>query len=237
MEQNRRRFLRKVPDELTVIQIERDEVGKVLNISEGGLSFSSISPVPRNLPVYFWFSFNLRDKIEAMGEVAWTDSSRTIGGLRFTQVSQVGREQMKKWLSRLRTEEFPEEIGGMSEEMEEEGVFAGQLVVAGTRVGSAQVRTKERFRLDTSPMRVGEPDRVAKFVSKARAYTPTLSLVGRGAADLKAAVAPVSSLAPQPALTVNPPPSRAAVAPQPALAVAQPLPLENELPKPKSSSY
>ena len=231
MEQNRRRFLRKVPDELTVIQIERDEVGKVLNISEGGLSFSSISPVPRNLPVYFWFSFNLRDKIEAMGEVAWTDSSRTIGGLRFTQVSQVGREQMKKWLSRLRTEEFPEEIGGMSEEMEEEGVFAGQLVVAGTRVGSAQVRTKERFRLDTSPMRVGEPDRVAKFVSKARAYTPTLSLVGRGAADLKASVPPVLAVAPQPALGVTQPPALAAAAPQPALAAAQPLAPKNEVPK------
>ncbi|HEX2662885.1 MAG TPA: PilZ domain-containing protein, partial [Candidatus Acidoferrum sp.] len=72
MDQNRRRFLRKVPNDLAFIQIERDEVGKVLNVSEGGLSFSSVTPVPRNLPVYFWFSFNLKDRIEAMGEVAWT---------------------------------------------------------------------------------------------------------------------------------------------------------------------
>src|SRR2546421_4793969 len=85
MDQNRRRFLRKVPDDIAFIQIERDEVGKVLNISEGGLSFSSVTPVPRNLPVYFWFSFNLKDRIEAMGEVTWTDLSRTIGGLRFTR--------------------------------------------------------------------------------------------------------------------------------------------------------
>src|SRR5205823_10911754 len=76
MDQNRRRFLRKVPDDIAFIQIERDEVWKVLNISEGGLSFSSVTPVPRNLPVYFWFSFNLQEKIEAMGEVAWTDLSR-----------------------------------------------------------------------------------------------------------------------------------------------------------------
>src|SRR2546429_6662263 len=66
MEQNRRRFLRKVPTDPAFIQIERDEVGKVLNVSEGGLSFSSVTPVPRNLPVYFWFSFNLKDRIEAM---------------------------------------------------------------------------------------------------------------------------------------------------------------------------
>src|SRR5690242_16477627 len=129
MDQNRRRFLRKAPDELTVIQIERDEVGKVLNISEGGLSFRSVMPVPRNLPIYFWFSFNLKDKIEAMGEVAWTDISRTVGGLRFTQISQTGREQIKKWLSRLRTEqippEVPEEIEVVDEEIpEEEECFA-----------------------------------------------------------------------------------------------------------------
>src|SRR5438046_10261051 len=108
MDQNHRRFLRKAPDDLSCIQIERVEVGKVLNISEGGLSFSSVTPVPRNLPVYFWFSFNLKDRIEAMGEVAWTDLSRTVGGLRFTQLSQAGREQIRKWMSRLRTEEVPE---------------------------------------------------------------------------------------------------------------------------------
>src|SRR5437667_462103 len=100
MEQNRRRFLRKVPTDPAFIQIERDEVGKVLNVSEGGLSFSSVTPVPRNLPVYFWFSFNLKDRIEAMGEVAWTDLSRTVGGLRFTQLSQGSREQIQKWLSK-----------------------------------------------------------------------------------------------------------------------------------------
>src|ERR1051325_2599503 len=138
MNQNSRRFLRKVPDDLTFIQIERDEVGKVLNISEGGLSFSSVTPVPKNLPVYFWFSFNLKDRIEAMGEVAWTDLSRTVGGLRFTQLSQAGREQIRKWLSRLRTEEVPEpeeievvlkdEIPDEPERVEE---FVPPLVAAG----------------------------------------------------------------------------------------------------------
>src|SRR5260370_3927689 len=135
MDQNRRRFLRKVPDDLTFIQIERDEVGKVLNVSEGGLSFSSVTPVPRNLPVYFWFSFNLKERIEAMGEVAWTDLSRTVGGLRFTQLSQASREQIQKWLSRLRTEPVPEpeevEVVLEDEAPEEQEAFVRQLVAAG----------------------------------------------------------------------------------------------------------
>lgn len=236
MDQNRRRFLRKAPDELTVIQIERDEVGKVLNISEGGLSFSSVMPVPRNLPVYFWLSFNLKDKIQAMGEVAWTDNSRTVGGLRFTQISQAGREQIKKWLSRLRTEEIPpevpEEIEVVDEEIpEEEECFAAQLVASGGHVLRMQPRMNE-----PGAMKTTELDRVAKFVSKARAHRPIATFAAKVAeskpsAELKTVVSPVSALTPQPAFAVTPPPMAAAVAPQPALAVAQPLALESKLPK------
>lgn len=182
MDQNRRRFLRKVPDDIAFIQIERDEVGKVLNISEGGLSFSSIMPVPRNLPVYFWFSFNLKDRIEAMGEVTWTDISRTIGGLRFTQLSQANRDLIQKWVARLRREEPPDEIDGAEEETPEpeEEALIPQLVAVGA----------------PEPVRVSQPsfpaktkglDRVARFVSKARAYKPISSFGGEIAQEPKRA--------------------------------------------------
>jgi len=182
MDQNRRRFLRKVPDDIAFIQIERDEVGKVLNISEGGLSFCSVTPVPRNLPVYFWFSFNLKDRIEAMGEVTWTDLSRTIGGLRFTQLSQTNRELIQKWVSRLRQEEPPEEIEVMEEEVPEpeEESLVPQLVAVGA---------PEPFRMNRSaaPVRTNGLDRVAKFVSKARAYKPISSFGGKVAEQPKSA--------------------------------------------------
>jgi len=182
MDQNRRRFLRKVPDDIAFIQIERDEVGKVLNISEGGLSFCSVTPVPRNLPVYFWFSFNLKDRIEAMGEVRWTDLSRTIGGLRFTQLSQANRELIQKWASRLRQEEPPEEIEVMEEEipeLEEESLIP-QLVAVGA---------PEPIRLNRSaaPVRTNGLDRVARFVSKAHAYKPISSFGGKLAEEPKPA--------------------------------------------------
>ena len=149
MEQNHRRHLRKVPDSFTFIQIERDEVGKVLNVSEGGLSFSSLTPVVRNMPVYFWVSFNLKDRIEAMGEVKWTDATRKIGGLRFTQLSQAGREQMRSWLSRLAAEQ----------------PFNDKAVPCSTSKSEPiQIRTKQ-------------PDRVARFVAKARAHVLPLSLL------------------------------------------------------------
>ncbi len=200
MDQNRRRFSRKVPDDPAFIQIERDEVGKVLNVCEGGLSFSSVTPVPRNLPVYFWFSFNLKDRIEAMGEVAWTDLSRTIGGLRFTQLSQAGREQIQKWLLRLRMEEFPEEEIEvvLEDETPEEGEeLAPQVVAAG---GPVPIRTNEPVQMRTSEMKTGEPDRVTKFVSKARAYRPIFTFGEGPAGDSKAV--------PPPALGIEPPKGR-----------------------------
>ena len=207
MDQNRRRFLRKVPNDLAFIQIERDEVGKVLNVSEGGLSFSSVTPVPRNLPVYFWFSFNLKDRIEAMGEVAWTDLSRTVGGLRFTQLSQGSREQIQKWLSRLRTEEAPRElpeeveVADDEETPEQEEALVPQLVTAST--AAMPVRANEPIPqpipIKTRERKAGgEPDRVAKFVSKARGHRPILSVEGKTAEDTRGAQAAALAIAPAP---------------------------------------
>ena len=215
MEQNRRRFLRKVPADPAFIQIERDEVGKVLNVSEGGLSFSSVTPIPRNLPVYFWFSFNLKDRIEAMGEVAWTDLSRTVGGLRFTQLSQGSREQIQKWLSRLRTEEpsreIPKEVEVVEEIPEEEEAPVRQLVTAAMPKRASEAITHP-IPIKTRERKGGEPDRVARFVSKVRGYRPLLPFQGRAAEEAKAVPPPALAMTappPLPSEPVEPPKTRA----------------------------
>lgn len=148
MDANRRRHLRKTPDELAFIQIERDEVGTVRNVSEGGLSFTSFAPVPQLGPFYFWLSFNLKDRIEAMGELAWADASGKIGGLRFTQLTQRGREQIRRWLSRLPSE------GAVEPEPVLQVVSKGERKKGGA----------------------GQLNRVARFVAKARSPRPPLSL-------------------------------------------------------------
>jgi PilZ domain-containing protein len=154
MDQNRRRHLRNMPDSFTFIQIERDEIGKVLNVSEGGLSFCSFAPVPRNLPLYFWLSFDLKDRIEAMGEVTWTDATRKIGGLRFTHVTPSSQQQIQKWLARLRlAQATPESLPLAVEEPVQQFVPMDEGVKVGKN-GS------------------NEPDRVARFVAKARACVP-----------------------------------------------------------------
>lgn len=159
MNQNRRRHARKVPDQFGFVQIEGDELGRVLNLSEGGLSFSSFTPISQNGPLYFWFSFNLKDRIEAMGEVVWTDPSRKIGGLRFTHLPNTSRRQILAWLSLLPAQPISREEA------------LPQMVAAG----------------EPARKRAGEPDRVAKFVSKARAKTFPAAV---GTAERAEAIAP-----------------------------------------------
>lgn len=148
MDKNHRQHLRKAPERFAFIQIERDEVGRVLNVSEGGLSFSSFGPVPDNGPVYFWFSFDLRNRIEAMGELAWTDLSRKVGGLRFTQLSERGRKQIREWLSQFPTRED----------------------------SSARPSPRMVQGVEVAKFSQGKPDRVANFVAKARSRSALLSL-------------------------------------------------------------
>jgi hypothetical protein len=148
MDKNHRQHLRKIPEKFAFIQIERDEVGRVLNVSEGGLSFSSFGPVPDNGPVYFWFSFDLRNRIEAMGELAWTDLSRKVGGLRFTQLSERGRKQIREWLSQFPT----------------------------LQTSSAAPRTRIAHEVEVAKLSRNKFDRVANFVAKARSRSPMLSL-------------------------------------------------------------
>src|SRR5258708_26231135 len=139
---DRRQELRKVPDKLAFLQLERDDGGTVLDVSEGGLRFETFAPVHQNGPVHFWFSLNLRDRIEAWGELVWTTAAKKSGGLRFLRLSEEARAQIREWISRSSPQEVPDEE------------FLRRAVAAATpaSIGSS------------------EPDAVAKVVAKARPH-------------------------------------------------------------------
>ncbi len=95
-----RRQLRTVPDTLVFIQLDHDDGGQVLNLSEGGLSFEAFAPVHQKRgPIHFWFSLDLSERIEAIGKLAWTDATRRVGGLRFLELSPNARNQIRNWMS------------------------------------------------------------------------------------------------------------------------------------------
>jgi hypothetical protein len=137
---DRRQKLRKMPDKFAFLQLERDDGGSVLDVSEGGLRFETFDPVPQSGPVHLWFSLDLRERIEAWGEVVWINTAKKCGGLRFLRLSEEGRGQIREWLARSTRQADPEE----------EFVRRGVVTEMPARTGAS------------------ETDAVARFVSKAR---------------------------------------------------------------------
>ncbi len=84
------------------VNIEPNNGGIVLNVSDGGLCFHSFDPVQKNGAIRFWFADHNR-RIEAYGTLAWTDETHK-GGMRFTTLPAEAREQIRSWMSQPATE-------------------------------------------------------------------------------------------------------------------------------------
>src|SRR5205807_10447616 len=100
---DRRQKLRIVPNELVFLQLERDDGGTVLDVSEAGLGFETFAPVHQNGPVHSWFSLNLRDRIEAGGEVGWPDAAENCGGPGALPLAEEARAQIRRWMTQFST--------------------------------------------------------------------------------------------------------------------------------------
>ena len=105
----RRQTPRMKVEGLAYVTLDPDNGGVVSDISEGGLSFYSTSPVERTTKIRFWFS-QRRYKIEgdarmactrfleADTELAWKDETARRGGLRFTNLAKEDREEIRAWI-------------------------------------------------------------------------------------------------------------------------------------------
>jgi PilZ domain len=151
---DRRQQFRRVPDRFAFLQLEGDDGGAVLNVSEGGLGFSAFAPVEQEGPIHFWFSLNLNERISAWGQVAWTNDTKKQGGLRFTRLSERASRQIREWISRPLAHEVPDKR-------------LAPEAVAGL----------------PSRVTANEPDAVARFVSKVRSGRVPSLFSGENAVD------------------------------------------------------
>ena len=117
MNLDRRRQPRITPPAFTFLQMERDEGGRVVNISEEGLCFESFTSLGEANPVRLWFSFNLRDRLEATGQVVWADGARKFGGLVFTDLNEAARQQIRSLIAESSSEQEATGRNGSNGEM------------------------------------------------------------------------------------------------------------------------
>ena len=93
----RRQAPRTKAQRLAYINLEPDNGGIILNVSEGGLGFHATAPVQPAKVIHFSITERNR-RIEGEGELAWTDESRKRGGLRFISLPDEAREQVLSWI-------------------------------------------------------------------------------------------------------------------------------------------
>ncbi len=97
--QERRTSSRKTFRHLAYLSLPSDNGGIVLDASEGGLRFHSIGPIETKGPIEFRFAIDSATRITATGEIAWKDSTGKTGGLRFTQLTEEARHELRLWVS------------------------------------------------------------------------------------------------------------------------------------------
>jgi TonB family protein len=95
MNPERRRMPRKTPAEFNFIRIEQEYVGRVLNFSEEGLCFETMSPIGDQDLVQFLFSVRLLDGIEGFGNIVWMNATRNVGGIKIVHLSRTARQKIQ----------------------------------------------------------------------------------------------------------------------------------------------
>src|SRR5713101_6040464 len=99
MAHDKRKKPRKRPDQLVYVDLGSDNGGILLNASEEGFSFQAVGPVLETGTIHFRFTISKGRRVEGDGELTWTDATKKVGGLRFTNISPELREQVRGWLS------------------------------------------------------------------------------------------------------------------------------------------
>lgn len=98
MPQDRRLYVRKTPKHIGYLSLPRDNGGFVIDISEGGLGFQTISPLTADGPIQIRFAIDSAERIRVFAELAWIDETRKAGGLRFIKLPDAVRAQIRAWI-------------------------------------------------------------------------------------------------------------------------------------------
>ena len=112
MSTERRKFPRKKPEQLSYINLESENGGMLLDLSEGGVGFHAVTPIDASIEkLRFWFSVKSIDRIDAEGKIVWTDESHKSGGVRFLNLDDMSQKKIRAW---VRAEQIEEQASALA---------------------------------------------------------------------------------------------------------------------------
>jgi hypothetical protein len=85
--------------DILYVNLEPDAGGIVLNLSEGGLLFRSATPLQQEGAIGLWFQLPNGQRLEVSAELVWMGQKRKVGGLRFTNLTDETRAQLRNLIA------------------------------------------------------------------------------------------------------------------------------------------
>ena len=96
----RRRNSRVKVGSLLPVDLDRENGGIVLNLSEGGLRVRVVGRLETEEMTHLRFTLpEWKNGINTLGQIAWVDEARTGGGVRFCSLAEESQQQIKQWLA------------------------------------------------------------------------------------------------------------------------------------------
>lgn len=165
MNVDRRLQERKQLERTVLCKLGGNERGSVLNLSQDGLCFESLTPIEDKALRQLRLAVDLNGAIAATGQLAWIDSAKRTGGLRFLELSAPAREQIRVWLSETSTQitqniatsgvgassgrNWRASMGNLDEPADEGAVTEKPMIGEEISVASTQLVPLERHRKQT----------------------------------------------------------------------------------------
>jgi hypothetical protein len=90
-------------DQLVYVELEAQNGGMMLTVSEEGFTFRAVTPVRPRGRIPFSFIIHGNEKLEGYGEIKWTKDDGKVAGLQFTDISTEFLNALRKWLAEINT--------------------------------------------------------------------------------------------------------------------------------------
>ena len=96
--QERRHDRRRKTDSVVYLNIEPDNGGVVLDLSEGGMCISVANPLAKADRIHFSLGLEENRPIEGTGQVSWLSESGRSAGVRFLFFPDESRQRIREWM-------------------------------------------------------------------------------------------------------------------------------------------
>ena len=97
--QDRRQYQRLVPDSPLSVSLGESKSGLLFDLCEAGLAVDSLAPESQDELISI--AFNLPEggaRIQSRAKIAWTSESRHRIGVRFVDLAEISRQQLREWV-------------------------------------------------------------------------------------------------------------------------------------------